>query len=154
MIDIDTLHDEIYANATAKALADSGDDAGAAAVIGPTLPKLVVSPTFVTERAVIAAFTNPADGEAVLTAVEAAAQSNPLVARALKWLQPANGGIDFGNPAARRMFDSFAASGVLTAAQVATLKGLAEVPPPVTYVDVSAAWARHRPDGRITGLSS
>jgi hypothetical protein len=153
-IDINLLHDAIFANPAAKALADAGDDAGAAATIAPTLPKLVVSPTLVTERQVVAAFAVPDDAETVLQALAAAGRTRGVLGRAVGWLAPEKGGLDIGHPAVRTIIGQLVTANVLTAAQGALLKALAEQPQAVTYIDVSAAWARHRPNGRITGQPS
>jgi hypothetical protein len=142
------LRDAIAADPAAKALADSGDDAGCAARLAAALPPAVAT-TYVNERGIFAAFTNPADAEAVMKGLEAVAQSNPVVRRALAWLAPNNGGIDLGHPGVRAMLDQLRAGGALTPAAVATLKALAERPAAVKADDVSRAWATNRPDGRL-----
>lgn len=145
------LHDIIHGDTAAKALADAGNDEGAARRAAEIAR--VPAPALATERTVFAAFANPADGEAVLTALEAAAAGNGatarVVKRALRWLQPGEGGLDVGNASVRAMIDQLAAGGVLTPTQAATLKGLGERPATVSASDVSRAWARYRPDGRI-----
>lgn len=142
------LHDLIFADATAKALADAGNDTAAAERASAIAPKVPVS-TLVTERTVYAAFANPADGEAVLQALEAAGQQNVVVARAIKWLKPGEGGLDVGHLATRGMLDFLQSQGVLTAGQVATIKAIGEQRPQISPSDVSRVWAVYRPEGQV-----
>lgn len=144
----DQLHDAIFADATAKGLADVGNDAGCAARMAAILPPVLV-PTFVNERSVFDAFTNPADAQAVMTGLETASQTDAIVKRVLVWMRPDIGGVDLSNAAVRAMLDQLQASGVLTAPAVATLKALAERPAVVTADDVSRAWSRYRPGGKV-----
>lgn len=144
------LHDLIFADATAKALADAGNDTAAAERVSEIAPKEPVS-TLITERTVFAAFADPAEGETVLQSLEAAAQSNAVIARAIQWLKPGEGGLDIGHPSARAMLDSLQQAGVLTASQVTTIKALGEQSPRITPDDVSRVWAVYRPDGKVVG---
>lgn len=154
----DQLHDAILADPTSKALADAGNDAGAAVAIAPKLPPILVS-TYVNERGVFAAFSNPADAEAVMQGLQAVAAGNPqgsppvppntVMQRVLKWMEPTNGGIDLSNPAVRTMLDQMQAAGVLTAQAVATLKEVPQQPQSIAAIDVAHAWARYRPDGKV-----
>jgi hypothetical protein len=145
------LHDLINANAEAKALADAGNDRACAAVISAALPP-TIGEYMLTERGVFKAFANPADAETVMQTLEAVAAANPadvpigpVVKRALKWMQPNNGGVDVGNAALRQVLD-----GILQPSHAATIKALAEVPQTVSTDQVSAAWLRYRPGGKVT----
>lgn len=150
---VDELHDAIIADPTAKALADAGNDAGCAAQMAAILPP-VVSSVYLNERGVFAVFADPTDAEAVMAALEAAAAGdpaavppippNPVLKRALTWLQPQNGGIDLGHPGVRAMLDQMAAAGQIQPAAVATLKAQAERPPVVLAGDVSRAMRADR----------
>lgn len=149
------LHDLIAGDAQAKALADAGDDAGAAARASAIAPEAVAQ-CIINERTVFAAFPNPADGEAVMATLEAVADADPvqvphapIVARAVRWLRPGEGGLDVGHPSTRAMLDALTGQGQLTAERVAVVKALAEQPQTITAEQVSRAWERHRPDGRI-----
>jgi hypothetical protein len=104
-------------------------------------PVKIVS-TMLTERGVVAAFADPTDGEAVLQSLESVADVNPLVKRALDWLTPANGGVDFGEAATRGMLDALQVAGVLTSTQVLTLKATAEQRETVTHYDIASALGR------------
>lgn len=146
------LHDAIAANPAAKALADAGDDAGCARLMADALPPTLV-PCYLNERGIFATFVDPADAEAVMQGLEAAAGSEsplaPILKRAIVWLRPTNGGIDMGNPSTRVVLDALQAAGALTPEAVATLKATAETPAIVTADQVSAAWSRHRPEGKV-----
>lgn len=164
------LHDSILADPAAKALADAGDDAGCAARLATALPPALAT-TYVNERGIYAAFPDPTDALAVMSALadlaagDAAADppipANPIVARSLTWLEPNNGGIDVSNAAVRAMLDRMTAPagatparGQIVPAQASTLKALAEWPASVDPAQVSRAWLRYRPNGQITGLPS
>jgi hypothetical protein len=152
MTDADLLS-AIEADPTVKALADAGNDAGCAARLAAVLPPAVRS-TYVNERAIFAAFPNPADAEAFMQGLEAVAAGqpnatppvpgNPIVKRALDWLAPNNGGVDVGNPAVRVMLDRMAAGGAITTAAAATVKALAQSPASVSAADVSRVLAPGR----------
>lgn len=141
----------IDADPQARALAGAGDDAGCAARLAAVLPPAVVPDTRVSERTVMAAFADPAEGEAVLQGFAAAADSDAVFRRVLAWLSPEKGGVDFGNPAARASLDRLGAASpsVFTPARVAALKALAERPAAVSAGDVSRAYLPRRPAGRI-----
>ena len=155
---VQALHDAIFADATAKALADAGNDSGAALRMQSVLPPALVS-TYINERAIYAAFSNPMDAAQVMGALAAIAAgnttanppvpANPIVAAALRWLEPNNGGIDVSNPNVSGMLDSMATAGAITTAQAGTIKALAQQPAQVSAADVSRSWAQYRPDGKV-----
>jgi hypothetical protein len=152
------LHDIIIADSTAKSLADQGKDKDCVEYLSTILPKTLVS-TYINERGVFATFPNQADAEQIIQALEMVADGqpdavppvlpNPIVARALVWMQPNNGGIDLSYPAVRNMLDQMAQLGAITTDQVNTLKALAEKPTKVPVDDVSRVWYQYRPNGRI-----
>jgi hypothetical protein len=78
-----------------------------------------------TERGLYA-LLGPEAAEAILQALEAAGEVNPVVKRALSWLKPPSDGIDLGDASTRGVLDALVTATVLTAEQVAALKGLAE----------------------------
>lgn len=154
-MDIEALHDAIYADPTAKALADAGDDAGAAASIAPSLPK-IVSRRMIDASNILEAFTDPADGVTVLGALKTVADATdsdpltPILAAMMPFLTtPGSYGVNVGSAKVRATLDALETAQSLTSDQVATVKALAEATPIVTADDVSAAWAQYRPDGRI-----
>jgi hypothetical protein len=138
----------IQADSQASALAAAGNDAGCAARIAATAAPVLVS-TYVNERGVFAAFADPADAEHVMEALEALAPTNPVIKRALDWMQPNNGGIDLSFASVRTMLDQMAAGGAITTAQAGTLKALAQQPVNITAADVSRVLAPSRPGGRL-----
>lgn len=144
------LHDLIFADATAKAMADAGNDAGAATRAAAIAPKEPFS-FHVTEKGVFAAFANPVDGETVLQKLESAGQSNAVVKRALGWLKPSETGLDIGHPSTRAMIDTLVTATVLTQTEANTIKALAERSPAITADDVSRVWAQYRPNGQVGG---
>lgn len=157
MTDADLLT-AIDADTQAKALADAGDDAGCANRLRAVLPPVLVSRD-VTERGVYQAL-GPAAAEAFLQGLEAVAAGdptaspprpgNPVVARALKWLEPAQGGLDVGSAATRAEIDQIVAAGAITADSAATVKALGEGPAPVSAADVSRVYLGRRPEGKVS----
>ena len=143
-ITIDELHDIINSNVEAKALADSGNDAGCATAIKDDLPSEVVPESFFTELSILSAFANPMDAEVCLQKLEAVAESNAILKRILKWIAPGAKGLDFGNASVRGQLDALQAAGVLTETECSTLKSLGERKISITANEVSLAWARYR----------
>lgn len=107
-------------------------DVEAAALAMTLLPKQVTEGSRYTELGIIAAFADPAAGETVLQTLEALAESNPLLARMLRWLAPGAPGLDFGNAALRAAINAYHEAGHLTTTQCDTLLGLGEQDPVVT----------------------
>ncbi len=97
---------------SAKALADAGNWSGCAARCMEIAPKIPRPGTLIGELGILALFSNPVDGETVLQKLEAVAGSNPVVARAVKWIQPNAPGIDLGHPSTRAMLDFLASEQV------------------------------------------
>lgn len=133
------LHDLINGDPAAKALADAGDDSGCAARVSAIAARVTVS-TLITERTVFAAFTSPFQGEEVLQRLEIAALSNAVVARAIRWLKPGEGGLDIGHHSTRAMLDALQGAEVLTAEQVMVIKALGEQPQAIHHLDVARVW--------------
>jgi hypothetical protein len=138
----------IDANPGIKALADAGNDAGCAFALVPLLPTVTVSRS-ITLKEIMTAFSTPEAGWSVIARVKAATSSPsapPWLVSALAWLDPAtaNAGLDFGQPIVRQQIQALGAAGVLTAAEVATLLGLAEQPYPLKADDVSRIYAPRR----------
>lgn len=77
------------------------------------------------------------DGPAVLDALDSLRTSNPAVRWG--WVLLEQSELDFGSQVTRRLIDSLAAGGVMTAEQADKLKALAVVPAPVGVQEVVAA---------------
>ena len=79
---------------------------------------------WITERRLFALFA-PERAEAILQGFEAAAQVDPIAARALRWIRSENG-VDVGEPASQALLDTWAAAGICTVEEAATLKALGQ----------------------------
>lgn len=145
------LHDAIQANAEAKALADAGNDEGCAALIGPTLPK-VLRETRVTYLGIMAE-GGPALGARLITSVRAVVASGHVVlSPVLDEVQHSlrDSGVDIAHAATRSTLDTLASLQVpngLTAEDAATIKAMAEYPQTIDPRQVSRAWATYRGQG-------
>lgn len=135
------LHDIINANATAKAYANAGNDAGAWAAIQEDMPTKVVD-KFYTALGIFTAFPSAEAAETCLQKLEAIAEQNPVVKRIVQWLQPGTSGVNFGDVKLRTALDAMV--GVLTQEEVDALKSLAEIKETVTVDQVTEAWSRYR----------
>lgn len=98
-------------------------DVAAAAQLETDTVTVLVPGSFLTEGGILRVL-GPVEGDAALSAVEAAAQAgSSLLQRAVRILRDiAGGGLDFGDPPVRAMLDQLQAGGVLSADQVAGLK--------------------------------
>lgn len=81
--------------------------------------------TWVTDRTILAKLD---DGEAIMQVLESAAEQSPEIARAVKWLNPAEGGINVADPKVRQQIDGLVEAQLLTPTQGVALKGLADSP--------------------------
>lgn len=131
----------IESDAQALALAQSGAADLCAKRCMAIAPKVPTS-TLLTELSILRAYTNPADGEAVLQQIETVAASNPVVARVLKWIRPGAPGVDFGDVRVRAMLTLAVNQGGigLTNVQAAPLLAAAEVSQSISGSDVSTAY--------------
>ena len=131
----------IESDTEALRLASTGAADLCAARCRQIAPK-VTQPTMVTERSILNLYANPMDAETVMATIEAVAQSNPIVKRALKWLQPGADGLDVGDARMRELLTTPAqAGGVGLSAELARpLLAAAEVEPQISGADVSTAY--------------
>jgi len=139
--DLAHLHESL-ANASAElrfaAYLYNGVDelaAAAATELLATHPTPVLGSRY-TELGVVAAFENPADGDACLQKLEAAATANTLLARMLNWLKPGAPGLDFGVPSLRAAVAGLAAADVITDAEKTVLLSLGAAPAAVNSSDM------------------
>jgi hypothetical protein len=95
-----------------------------------------------TELSILRLSADPIVAETILQTMEAIATQNPLLKRALKWMQPGAPGLDFGNPVVRQMLTMPVDQGGvgLTEEQARPLLAAAEVEPSISGADVSTAW--------------
>ncbi len=138
---VEDLKKLIESDAEAKALAEAGAADVCAARCRAIAPKLTQL-TRVTELTILSLYSNPADAETVLQTIEAVAESNPVVNRVLKWLQPGAPGIDIGDSRVRQLLVAPVQSGGvgLSAELARPLLAAAEVEPQISGADVSTAW--------------
>lgn len=99
-------------------------DAEATALLRAEDRQVLTLGSMVNERQIVAAFANPADGEAFLLKLAEKGKTNPLLSRALGWLKPEAGGLDAGHPQTQAILDSFVGQAGITAEEVATVKAL------------------------------
>lgn len=141
----------ILADPQLRAAVETGNDQAVADALSPQATPIPTGELY-TERALFAEL-GPLVGESVMTKLESFAATgnsgSSLVARGLRWLQPANGGIDFQNSDVRLMLTGLQVAGILTSDELARLNSLGTKPGTVTVDQVGEAVARWRPDGKI-----
>lgn len=138
-IELKTL---IAGDPQARAYAEAGNDESCAARCRSIAPPIIVS-CKVADINIVGMYDDPADGEAVCQQIEAVAQANPIVKRALKWIvETSSPGLDLGEPKIRHLLTLPIASGGvgLTSEQAAPLLKAAERQPYITAADVAVAW--------------
>ena len=130
-----TLHDEIIARADCAAAVAARDLDAIVRIINPG--RMEIQSRFVTARTI---FGECAGGQGIYDALNAAATGNSAVRMAVKFLEQ-DSGLDIGNPATQAMVEQLMAGATpaLTAEQGASLKGLANLPAPVTRAQVETA---------------
>ena len=128
-----TLHDEIIARADCAAAIAARDLDAIVRIINPG--RVAVQSRFVTARTVLAEVSG---GAALLDKMQSIGTTQSAVKYAMTFLNQ-EGGIDIGNPATQGMVDQLVAGAALTAAEGAALKGMANLPAPVTRSQVEAA---------------
>jgi hypothetical protein len=130
---------------------EAGNDQAVADQLSLSAPRVPTGELF-TERALFAEL-GPLVGESVMSKLESFATTgnsgSSLVARGLRWLQPANGGLDFQHDDVRLMLAGLQAAGILTADEKAALNQLGTRPGEVTISQVGQAVRQWRPDGKI-----
>ena len=126
----------------ARAYAEAGNDETCAARCRSIAPPVLAS-CRVADINIVGMFDDPSAGEAVCQQIEAVAQANPIVKRALKWIvETSSPGLDLGEPKIRHLLTLPIANGGvgLTAEQAAPLLRAAERQPNITAADVAVAW--------------
>lgn len=150
------LHDAISADATAKALADAGNDSGCAARMSAVLP--AVSAQYVPVRTLI--YWGALTGARAKMQVASNDNASPVQSLAISYMdliRDSNSpGLDVTDPniiGTGGMLDAFVATTILTASGAgskADLIAQAPTSPAVVPVDqVSRAWLQHRPNGKV-----
>lgn len=141
----------ILADPQLRAAIETGNDQAVAAALTPQATPVPTGELY-TERALFAEL-GPLVGESIMSKLESFATTgnsgSSLVARGLRWLQPANGGLDFQNADVRLMLAGLQVAGILTADELAALNRLGTRPGTVTVDQIGSAVAPWRPDGKI-----
>jgi hypothetical protein len=132
------LKEIILSDPRAKELADMGAADECAKRCEEIAPK-VFREFFVTERSIVAIYSDPMMAETVLQKIEAVAKHNPLVARMSKWLGVGSTGIDIGNEKTRRILTTPIDQGGigLTESETKELFEAAMTKPSISGVDVT-----------------
>lgn len=132
----------IESDAEALQLANAGNDEACAARCGVIAPKIRVS-TMLTERGLYTEL-GPVVAETILQKLEGyAAASQPysaLVSRFLGWLEPTNGGVDFGLQSTLDMAGALTQGGLLSTEEYAAINLLSLAPQKFTAAQIGEAW--------------
>lgn len=147
----DAIRAAILADPQLRSYIESGNDQAVAEALTPQATPVPTGELY-TERALFAEL-GPLVGESIMSKLESFAATgnsgSSVVARGLRWLQPANGGLDFQNADVRMMLAGLQVAGILTADELAALNRLGTRPGTVTVHQVGDAVASWRPDGKI-----
>ena len=132
----------VQSDAEATALANAGNDEACAVRCGVIAPKVRIE-TVLTERGLYDRL-GAMLAETILQKLEGFAASQepmaPVVKRFLKWLQPANGGADFGSPQALEMCHMLMLGGLLTQDECDAIHALSLVSQTFTAAQIAIAW--------------
>jgi len=130
---------------------EEGNDQAVADQLSLSAPRVPTGQLY-TERALFAEL-GPLVGESIMSKLESFAATgnsgSSLVARGLRWLQPANGGLDFQNADVRLMLAGLQVAGILTSDELAALNQLGTQPGEVSISQVGEAVRQWRPSGKI-----
>lgn len=132
----------IESDAEATALANAGNDEACAVRCGVIAPQLRVE-TVLTERGLYQKL-GATVAETILQKLEGfAATQDPMAAvvkRFLKWLEPLNGGADWGQPEALQMCHALMLGGLLTEAECNAIGSLSLASQTFTAAQIAEAW--------------
>jgi hypothetical protein len=80
------------------------------------------------------------DGEAFLQKLAAAGQQNPLIARALRWIEPGQQGIDVAHPHTAMLLGALLQQEAITQAEYNAVMGIAPKSKPAANVTAEQVW--------------
>lgn len=136
-----SLRDRILARADLNAARAARDITGLAAALNAEMPApMELQQRFISARGIL---TSCPDGVNILAALPAAS-ADTSVGWALKFLGQ-DAGLDIGDPGIYPLLDQLVSAGVLSSAQVASLKSMAMVKIVVTQEQVASEM--YNPDG-------
>lgn len=131
----------IQSDSQALALANAGNDSGCAQRCRAIAPKVHASKVL-TERGLYQSL-GATLAETILQKLEGFAGANqsmsPVIARVLKWLEPANEGVDFGAAQTLGLIDALYAGTLFTETERNALVAMSLVEQTITASDVSEA---------------
>ena len=132
----------IESDAEATALANAGNDEACAVRCGVIAPQLRVE-TVLTERGLYQKL-GATVAETILQKLEGfAATQDPMaavVSRFLRWLEPVNGGADWGQPEALQMCQALMLGGLLTEAECDAIDSLSLASQTFNAAQIAEAW--------------
>lgn len=141
----------ILADPQLRAAIEFGNDQAVADALSAVAARIPTGELY-TERSLFAEL-GPVMGESVLSKLEQFATSGnsgaSVVARGLRWLQPANGGLDFQHLGVRQMLTGLQVAGVLSQTELDAVLLLGTRPGVVSIAQVANAVSQWRPDGKI-----
>lgn len=146
------LHDLILGDPAAKAMADAGNDAGAAARASEIAPPIAAS-----ARHTYLSLARSDNGIGIdatrrlIVAIRAAAAADPLVDE-VQYRLRGDTGVDVSDADVHAMLDAFVAANIpngINADDAASIKSLSATRQSFIADQVSAAWLRYRPDGKV-----
>ena len=131
----------IESDATATAMLASRDYAGCAARCVTLAPQIHVE-TMLTERGVYKKL-GATLGETIFQKLEGFAAASqpmsPIITRVLKWLEPTNGGLDFGDAQSLTLVAALTAGGLFTTEEQTAIVGMSLVSETITPSHVELA---------------
>jgi len=136
----------IDSDSQAASFAEVGNDRSCAKRCIEIAPKISTLKTL-TERGLYSEL-GASRAEAILQKMEAFAAGSqamsPVVARVLRWLEPKNGGLDFGDPQTLQLVEALTTEGLFTQEEYNLIAAMSLVQNQITADNVSAAMAASR----------
>jgi len=146
----------ILANPQLRAMVEAGEDERLGEALLEVAPRIATGELF-TERAIFAAL-GPVMADSILTKLEAFAKSSmpgsSMVARGIRWLSPAEGGVDFQHPALRALLEGLVTQGILTQEEFESLALLGTKRATIASDELREALAPWRPNGTTQPIPS
>lgn len=130
-----TLEELIRSDELALSLAQAGSDDACAKRVSEIAPK-VHAEMRLTEIGLYK-LLGPQLAESTLQKLESVAEQNRIVKRALSWLVPANGGLDFGDESTLAMLSQLHEDGVFTDDEYVAITSLSLVPQTISSIDIT-----------------
>jgi hypothetical protein len=144
-----TLQELIESDSVAKAFADEGNDVECAKRCSEIAEPVLTGVSY-TEKMLYKTL-GPLMAETIMQKLEGFAEAeqpySPIVKRAVKWLSPSEGGLEF-DATVRGLLDALTAGGLFTTEESNALKTIGQQQPTYSASEVAEAWKNHRPNGK------